>query len=330
LRENFADLHQESKALLGLTAADLIIDIGSNDGTLLGNFKEGGYRVLGIEPSHASDIANAKGITTLMTYFSLETAEKVRQEQGPAKLVTAANVFAHIGNVHAIVDGIVHLLDPRGTFISESHYLLDLLETVQYDTIYHEHLRHYSLTSLTHLFQSHGLEIYHVKRIPTHGGSIRVYAAKKGTHPVDSTVGELLAKEKSAGLVDGSAMKNFRERVIASKLGLHALLNEIKARGAKVYGIGAPSRASTLINYVGIDDGLVDCVLEVKGSHKIGKYIPGTRIPVLEESKLYTDQPDYALLFSWHITDELAANLRKKGYKGKFISPLPVPRILEA
>ncbi len=210
-------------------------------------------------------------------------------------------------------------------FISESHYWLALVETLQYDTIYHEHLRHYTLGSLSYLLAAHGLEVIHAKRIPTHGGSIRVYATRKGAREVRPTVAALLADERAALTPD--ALARFRRGVVASKLGLYALLKDVKARGERVYGIGAPSRASTLINYVGLDDGILDCVLEVEGSHKIGKYVPGTLIPVLHERKLFEDQPEYALLLSWHIADELMPKLTANGFKGSYIVPLPTPRI---
>lgn len=329
LRSNFSDLQQESAELLGLTKDKLVVDIGSNDGTLLSNFQEAGYPVLGIEPSQAGDVARSRGIDTLKTYFNREIACKVAAERGKAQVITAANVFAHIGDIHSVVDGIVELLGPRGVFISESHYLLDLVETLQYDTVYHEHLRYYHLGSLINLLEGHGMEVFHVKRIPTHGGSIRVYSARKGEREILASVSKLLAEEREKGLEDGSGLVDFRERVIRSKLDLYELLAPLKRAGARVYGIGAPSRASTLINYVGLDDGIVDCVMEVKGSHKIGKYVPGSRIPVLEESKLFSDQPEYALLLSWHIADELAQNLRRSGYKGKFILPLPIPCVID-
>ena len=328
LRENFADLHRQVVQHYGLGPEDLVVDIGSNDGSLLINFKEGGHRVLGIEPSQAGDVANGKGIETLITYFNMDTARKVRADYGPAKVVTAANVFAHITDVHAIVDSIVALLADDGLFISENHYLLDLLKTVQYDTIYHEHLRYYALGSLKALFDSHGLEIVRIQRIPTHGGSIRVYSTRKGVHPVDASVAEQMREEDDFGLTDGRAFDDFRRNVVQSKLDLHALLAGIAKEGGRVYGIGAPSRASTLINYVGLDDGIMAAVMETSSSHKIGKYIPGTIIPVLDEAKLMEDQPEYALLLSWHIADELIAILQRKGFKGRFIVPLPTPRIV--
>ncbi len=329
LRSNFADLRVESENLLELTKDKLVIDIGSNDGTLLSNFHESGYPVLGIEPSQAADVAMSRGINTLKTYFNRDIARKVAAERGKAQLITAANVFAHIGDIHSVVDGIVELLDENGVFVSESHYLLDLVDTVQYDTIYHEHLRYYSLGSLQYLLAAHGLEVFHIKRIPTHGGSIRVYSARKGERKILPSVQEQLAEEGRRGIPDGSGLKDFRHRVIRSKNDLYELLAPLKRAGARIFGIGAPSRASTLINYVGLDDGILDAVMEVSSSHKLNKYVPGTRIPVLDESLLFKDQPEYALLLSWHIAEELATNLRKGGYKGKFITPLPEPRILD-
>lgn len=328
LRSNFADLCAEAVPLVGLAQGDLVIDIGSNDGTLLGNFKEAGFRVLGIEPSQAGDVARSRGIDTLTAYFGGETARAVKAQHGTARLITAANVFAHIGGIHEVVAGIVDLLASDGVFVSESHYLVDLVETLQYDTIYHEHLRYYHLGSLKRLLEQHGLEVFHVKRIPTHGGSIRVYAARAGSRSVLPSVAERLADEEARGIANGAALADFRARVLQSKLELYRLLAPLKRENARIYGIGAPSRASTLINYAALDDGILDCVLEISTSHKLGKYIPGTRIPVLDEEKLFAEQPEYAMLLSWHIADELVANLRKKGYRGRFIVPLPEPRIV--
>ena len=328
LRENFSELYQECKTMIAMGPDDLIVDIGSNDGTLLRSFRDGGHRVQGIEPTLSGNIANECGIPTMISFFGADAVEKVQTEHGLARVVTAANVFAHIENIHAIVENILLLLDDQGVFISESHYLMSLLETLQYDTIYHEHLRYYSLHSLQYLLAAHGLEVIHAKRIPTHGGSIRVYAARVGQYSVRKSVSDILNQEKDVGL-NVKQFEEFKDRVVLSKLQLYGLLLEIKQKGGTIYGIGAPSRASTLINYVGLDDGILDCVVEIKGSHKIGKYAPGTLIPVVEESLLFEEQPDYALMLSWHIADELIPKLVQKGYQGKFIVPLPVPRIIE-
>lgn len=328
LRDNFANLYREVDDLLELAATDLIVDIGSNDGTLLANF-HGKHRVLGIEPSQAGDVARGRGITTHTGYFCHDLGKTLRAEHGPARVVTACNVFAHIDNVHDVVDGILAMLAPDGVFVSENHYLGGLLKTLQYDTIYHEHLRYYALGSLETLFRAHGLEVFHVTPIPTHGGSIRVFAARQGTHPVRQSVQDMRAQEREAGIDNGSALRDFAARTHASKLELMALLAGLKRDGARIYGVGAPSRASTLVTYTGLDESIVACVLEVDGSNKLNKYMPGTRIPVLSETMLFKDQPEYALLLSWHIADEIMGNLRKKGFRGRFIVPLPEPRVVD-
>lgn len=324
LRDNFADLYIESTKLINLKSNDLVIDIGSNDGTLISNFKT--HKVLGITPEDIGKIAIKNGIPTILSYFTDTVTKKVLKEYGKAKIITAANVFAHIENVHGVIKNILKLLNEDGVFISESHFLFSLLKMTQYDTIYHEHLRYYSLHSLRYLLSMHGLEIFHAKKIPSHGGSIRVYAARKNTYPIKNTVIKLLAEEKNT-VTSKNSFNQFKKNVVFSKLKLYNLLFNIKRKNQLIYGISAPSRATTLISYVGIDEEIINCVLEIKGSHKIGKYIPGTLIPVFEESKLYRDQPDYAILFSWHIAKELMPKLVKNGFRGDFIIPLPTPHI---
>lgn len=327
LRDNFAQLYKEASKLIHLKADDLVLDIGSNDGNLLSNFKDK-HRVLGITPEKIGTLAIEKGIPTIIDYFNDTSAEKIKKDWGLAKIITATNVYAHIENIDQITTNIISLLKPDGVFISESHYLFSLLKTLQYDTIYHEHLRYYSLHSLKYLLNKHGLEIFHAKRISPHGGSIRVYAARKGQYKVATSVKNLLNLEAE----DVTSYKNllmFRDKVVESKLRLYNLFYKIKKEGGKIYGISAPSRASTLINYTGIDDGIIDCVLEIPGSYKIGKYVPGTIIPILEETKLFSDQPEYALLLSWHIAKELMPKLKAKGFKGDFIIPLPKPKIVK-
>jgi hypothetical protein len=325
LRENFAQLYQEVMGLYPLSRTDLVVDIGANDGTLLSYF-QAGHRVCGVEPTSVCRLARDRGIPSVNRFFGRAAVDEVLRDYGSAKIISAANVFAHIENIHEIIECLLALLAPGGIFISESHYLLSLVETLQYDTIYHEHLRYYSLTSLRNLLETHGLEIFHARPIPTHGGSIRVYAARKGSFRVSPAVESILRLE--AENLSFERLLQFKDRVAASKLGLMALLKELKGHGGRIYAIGAPSRASTLVNHVGLDSNILDCVLEIAGSYKIDKYMPGTLIPVLEESKLFQDQPEYALLFSWHIADELIPKLRSKGYQGKFVVPLPEPRVV--
>jgi len=324
LRENFANLYTDTKKIVDLNKKDLIIDIGSNDGNLLSNFKNN-HKVLGVTPEKIGNIAIKRGIPTIIDYFNNKTVKKILNKHGKAKIITATNVFAHIDNINQIVKNILKTLKSDGIFISESHYLLPLIKTVQYDTIYHEHLRYYSLQSLNYLFKKHKLEIIDTKEIPTHGGSIRVYAARKGKFKISKNVKKQLNKEKK--YLNKKSFNQFKKNVVNSKIGLFNLINKIKNNNKTIYGVGAPSRASTLINYLGLDQDIIDCVLEINGSYKIGNYIPGTKIPILNENILKREKPDYLILFSWHIKNELKRNLKRKGFKGKFIIPLPKPKI---
>ena len=325
LRENFKELYKECSKIIKLDTNDLIIDVGSNDGNLLNNFKTN-HRVLGVTPENIGKIAIKKGINTLIKYFDKKTSKHILNRFGKAKVITATNVFAHIENVNDLMGNVLRILKTDGIFITESHYLMPLLKEVQYDTIYHEHLRYYSLLSLKYLFNKYNLSIFHAKKIPTHGGSIRVYAARKGKFKTYASVEKILSEEKK--FLNWKNFNKFRNDVVKTKIDLYEILNKIVKKKCKVYGIGAPSRASTLINYLGLTNEIIQNVCEIDGSYKIGNYMPGTNIPIISEKKLYTEKPGYALLLSWHISKELIFNLRKKGFKGKFIIPLPKPRIV--
>lgn len=327
LRENFMELYKESSSLISINKQDLVVDIGSNDGNLLSNFKDN-HKVLGITPENEGKTAIKKGIPTIIDFFNAPVVANVIKKYGKAKVVTATNVFAHIENVNSVVQNILSLLTPDGVFISESHYVIPLLKTIQYDTMYHEHLRYYSLHSLQFLLEKHNLEIFHAKYIPTHGGSIRVYASRKGKYPIKDSVKKILQDEKEH-ILDKKTFSTFRQRVISSKIQLYKILNKIRKNKKRVYGISAPARSTTLIHYTGLDENLLECIVEVAGSNKIGKYVPGTLIPIFEEAKLMKDQPDYALLLSWHIAKELMPKLKKFGFKGDFIIPLPTPKIVK-
>ncbi len=325
LRDNFQELYQEVRKNFNFKKKSLIIDIGSNDGNLLSNFKHD-FKVLGITPEKIGKIAIKKGISTLLKYFNLKTSEHIVKKFGKAKIITATNVFAHIDNLNEIMVGIKNCLDKDGIFISESHYLIPLLKSVQYDTVYHEHLRYYSLNSLNYLFKKYKLEIFDAKEIRSHGGSIRVYCARKGKYKIRSSVNKILNREKK--YFNHKEFARFNKNVLKSKLNLLKILATIKNKGANVAGVSAPSRAATLINYVGIDHNILNCIYEIKGSYKINSFMPGTLIPVVEEKINMLKKNDYLLLLSWHISKELINNLKRKGYKGKFIIPLPYPKII--
>lgn len=321
LRDNFADLAREAKEQLELKPGDHILDIGSNDGTLLAEFQNLGMKVLGIEPTNIADIANNNGIPTLNAFFSQNLASEIAKE-GKVDLITCTNCFAHIPNVHLVTRGIKKLLKPDGIFISENHYLIDLLNGLQYDTIYHEHLRYYSMASLVNLFDQHGLEIFHIKKIPPHGGSIRVYTRKTKSAPIDKENLGFYCEEKDHLRRDKlDLLESFKDRVLQSRRDLVSTVHRLKTQG-RVVGIGAPSRASTVINYCRLDVDLIDYVAEKTGSLKIGHYMPGTRIPVVDEKRLFEEQPETAIIFSWHIAAEIEAKLRANGYKGQIVKPI--------
>lgn len=322
LRDNFTDLAAETQKLFLCDHHGLVVDIGSNDGTCLNEFAKLGYRVQGVEPTDARLLAEARHIPTLPSFFNKKAASDVVSWRGKAAVVTASNVFAHVPDPHEFIENAKSLLIPMGVIILENHYLRDLLATVQFDTIYHEHLRFYDLTSLQYLLKMHGLEVVRVKRTDIHGGSIRTYVAEAGKYPVDASVGDLLKEEEVPYL-----WRDFSGRMIASKFCLMEYVANLMLAD-KIYGIGAPSRAVTLTHYMGLDHNVLDCVCEVPSSRKIGNYLPGTRIPIVDEKTLYTDQPSNALLLSWHIADDLIPRIREKGFKGKFIVPLPELRVV--
>ena len=325
LRDNFSNLRDQVNKMNFLKKNDLVIDIGSNDGNLLSNFKDI-YRVLGVTPETIGKIAIKKGIPTIIGYFDDQTAKIIKKRHGKAKLITATNVFAHISEVNKLVQNIKKCLKPNGVFISESHYLLSLLETNQYDTIYHEHLRYYSITSLRNLFSKHGLEIFKVEKINTHGGSIRVYASRKKINKIDSSVKKLSNKEKNLE----KKLFTFKNKIKKTKVNFYKILSRIYENNInlKIAGISAPSRSTTLINYLGLDENIIEYIFEVKGSKKIGNYVPGTKIKIIEEKIQNLKKFDYLIIFSWHIKKDLIKILKKKGYKGKFIIPLPEPKII--
>jgi len=325
LRDNFAELSNECEKLIDFNSKDLIVDIGSNDGNLLSNFKK--IRRLGVTPENIGKLAIKKGIPTLLKYFDRKTVNLIKKKYGKAKIITATNVFAHIDNIIELMHNVLTVLKDDGVFVTESHYLMPLIKDLQYDTIYHEHLRYYSLTSLKNIFDKFKLEIIHAKEIPTHGGSIRVYVAKKNNYKKSKIVKKILNKEKK--LLNWKKFLEFRDQVVSSKLQLLALIKKIKDKKKSIYGVGAPSRATTLINYTGLTKEIVDCICEVNNSYKVGHYMPGTNIPVVSEKIIFKKKPEYLLLLSWHISKELINSLRKKGYKGKFIVPLPSPRIID-
>ena len=326
LRDNFKELSDHLFNQKFISKNDLILDIGSNDGNLLSNFKNKS-KVLGITPENIGKKAIRKGIPTIIDYFNKKTANQIKRKFGKCKIITATNVFAHIDNVNDVVQNIKKILDTKGIFVSESHYLPSLIETLQYDTIYHEHLRYYSVTHLKKLFAKNDMEIFDIKKIKTHGGSIRVFACNKNKYKIRKSVKSILKYEKK--MLTEKNLRKFTLKIFENRVKLLNLLQKIKKNNKSVMAIGAPSRSTTLIHFAGINSDLCKYIFEIEGSHKIGKFVPANNIKIISEKFLNKLKPDYLLMFSWHINETLIKKLKNKGYKGKFIIPLPSPKIIK-
>lgn len=307
-----------------------VLDVGSNDGSLLRCYSDLGCDVYGIEPTQAADVANANGVKTLKAYFDAQSVHKVRSEIGKVSLVTATNVFAHIPDPMQILADISEILEDDGLFVSENHYLPDLIDQLQIDTIYHEHLRYYTVASIEELLNRGGFDLIKVQKIGSHGGSVRIWAARKGIMPIDTSVAEFKETEMQAGINDGSFIPAFEVSVKVWRNELCTLITSLNMKGAKIGGIGAPSRAVTLISYVGLNHNDLFAIGEKTGSKKIGKRIPTTKIPIIDEAEILNAKPTHLLLLSWHMGDDLMTNLRSKGFEGDFIVPLPMPRVVKA
>ena len=321
-------LASETVKRFGLMSDDLMVEIGSNDGALLEAFQKKGVRILGVDPTDVIKIAIDKALPTLSKFFNEEVAAEIVETVGKAKVITALNTFAHVSSLDSVVRGISRLLTDDGVFISENHYVLDLIKELQYDFIYHEHSRYYSLRSLVFLFDRFDMDVFDIERIPTHSGSIRVFACQRGSYPVSNSVTALLKEEEAFGLLDLNTYREFARKVRNHQKNFRDMLEDIRAKGKTIAGLTFPARAVTLLNSGGIGPETICYITEM--SHlKIGKFSPGTHIKVVDQKILFgEDAPDYGLLLSWHIRDELIPRCKQKGFRGKFIIPLPTPHLL--
>lgn len=309
---------------LGIAPNSLCVDIGSNDGTLLTGFKLMGMRALGVEPTNIAKIAREENqIETIQAFFTEELAKQMARDYGKAKVMTATNVFAHMATLGEVMRGISQLLDSDGVFITESHYLLDVIEKNQFDTVYHEHIRTYSLRALVKLFEYYGMEVFHVQRADRYGGNIRAYAARKGVRPTTPAVHDLLKLEVERGLFDPATYVAFRNRVNEARDQMMELAYTARKSGQSFVGNSCPGRCSTLINYYGITRELMPYLAEQPTSLKLGLHLPGKHIPVVPNQRLIDEQPDYVVLMAWHYADPIMKQLRARGLKSKFIVPLP-------
>ncbi len=327
LRKNFDALAGEMFDTGYYQQGDLVVDIGSNDGTLLEQFKKRGALVLGVEPTGAAQEARRADIRTLQEFFTKKTVSTIKEKYGVPQIITATNVFAHIVDLSTLLNNIKHCMGKNSVFVSESQYLVDIIEKVEFDTVYDEHLRYYSLKPMIRMFSMHGMSLVDAEHISAAGGSIRVYA-KTGNHAMSKRAKELLKKEQRLGLYKRATLAAFARQAHRAKNDLMALLLKQKRNGKTIAALTSAGRSNTLLNFAKIDTTLIDYIGEKKSSPKIGLYTPGSHIPVVDEFRIIEKQPDYLLVLSWHIGAELIQIMRKMGYKGKFIIPLPNPRIV--
>lgn len=330
LCEHLMLLTQEITRKLDLPKKSLCVDVGSNDGTLLSSFRDQGMRTLGVEPTNMAKTARKENkIVTMQNFFCEDVAKEIVKNHGHAKVITFTNVFAHVSSLGEVMRGLKRLLDTDGVVVSESQYLLDVFERNQFDQIYHEHVRIYSLKSLVKLFPYYGMEVFDAKRTTTREGSIRIYAGRKGKHPISPEVKRLLQAEERAGLFKPAAWAKFKAQVEESRNKFLELAYAAKKKGHRLVADSCPTRGVVVMNYYGLNTGLIPYVAQLPGTEKVGKYMPGTHNPIVSNEILLKEKPEYVLILAWHFADFIVKNWRAKGLKSKFIVPLPKFRIIE-
>jgi len=315
----------------GLDSESCVVEVAANDGYLLQYFKEKGIPCLGIEPTKSTaTAAREKGIDIVEKFFGINLAKKLAKEEKHADLMVANNVLAHVPDINDFVEGFSILLKPNGIATFEFAYLLNLVAQDQFDTMYHEHYSYLSLTSVKSVFEKHGLVIFDVEQLPTQGGSLRVFVCKTGTklHPVSSRVKELLDIEGKAGMKTVTYYTGFQGRVDKIKNDFLIYLISEKKKGKKVIGYGAAAKGNTLLNYAGVRKDLMAFVVD-KNPDKQGKYLPGSRIPIVDESHIRSFKPDCIIIFPWNIKEEIMTQLSYvKDWGGKFVTAVPELKIL--
>jgi SAM-dependent methyltransferase len=319
------------RSRLELRPNSLVVELGSNDGYLLQHFLALGQRVLGIEPAaNVAAAACTKGVPTRVAFFGTTVAKEVAAEQGHADLIVANNVLAQVPQLNDFVAGIAHLLAPGGVATIEVPHLGRLIAENQFDTIYHEHFSYFSLVTVQRIAAANGLQPIDVEMLPTHGGSMRVYLARKGTkRPVSSRVGELMAEERREGLESLSGYADFAERVRRTKRSLLAALIAAKAEGKRICGYGAPGKGNTLLNYCGIGPDFLDFTVD-RNPYKHGLYTPGQHVPIKPVEAIDAAKPDYILILPWNLKQEIVEQMRHVGaWGGKFIVPIPESVIID-
>lgn len=330
-RAHFMEYARELTERFGLSSEHLVVDVGSNDGILLKPLRDRGVRVLGVEPAQRiADLARADGIETMTAFFDPACAREIRAAHGPAHVVTANNVFAHTPDLVAFATAAKHLLTDNGVFVFEVQYLEDLLANNLFDIVYHEHLCYYHLTPLVPFFARLGMEVFNVRRIPVHGGSIRVFVQRAGgPHARTAGLDAFLKEERQAGLETHAPLAAFADRVERNKRRLHDLLDPLRAAGKRIVGYGAPAKATTLLYTFGIGAETLDYIVDDDRTFKQGRFMPGSHIPIVSPDRLYEDHPDYALILAWNFAEPIMKNhARFTEQGGHFIIPVPEPRII--
>jgi SAM-dependent methyltransferase len=315
---------------LGLGANDLVVEVASNDGSLLKRFRDRGVRTLGVEPArNIAERARADGIETVDRFFDSKCADDVRERFGPASAVIGNNVLAHVDGPVDFLRGMKRLLGPRGLAVVEVPELAEFVERGEYDTVYHEHLSYFSVTSLMRVAEEAGLRIVRVDRVKVHGGSVRVWSAPaERAREHAPAVRELAAREREAGVTSLERLREFARGVEAQRAELLELLRRLKREGKSVAGYGAPAKGNTMLNYCGITTELLPYTVD-KSPLKVGLFTPGSHIPVLPVATLLERQPDYCVILAWNFADEVMrqqAEYARRG--GRFVVPIPRPRVL--
>ena len=328
MKAHFRDLAESVIRKFSLPKASLIVDIGSNDGTLLEAFKNCNMNVLGIEPAtNVADLAVSHGIDTINNWFTESLAEEIHSQRGHPSVILATNVFAHVHDVKGFVSGVNCLMGKESVFIIEVPYLVDMLNKIEFDTIYHEHLSYFAVRPLVTLFAMFGMEIVDIERINTHGGSLRVYV-EKGMKASSQSVINLRDIEVSSNLLTLEPYELFARNTHRIREELTHLLSDLKARGSTISGYGASAKSSILLNYCRIGTETLDYVSDTTPL-KQGRYTPGTHIPIHSEEHFHEFPPDYALLLAWNYADDiLKKEKRYRNAGGKFIVPIPKPQIV--
>ena len=310
----------------GLDTQSLVVEVAANDGYLLQYMKERGIPCLGIEPTASTaHAARAKGIDIRQEFFGVGLADQLVIEGKAADLVAANNVLAHVPDINDFVGGFARLLKPHGVATFEFPHLVRLVESCQFDTIYHEHFSYLSLTAVRGCFERNGLAIFDVEEIATHGGSLRVYAqrADTGIHPVNPSVARLLQREAAAGMLSPGYYEGFQSRADRVKDDFMAFLIEAKRNGKRVAAYGAAAKGNTLMNYAGVRPDLIEFVVD-RNPTKQGKFMPGSRVPIVGEETLRQERPDYVVLLPWNLRDELKAQLAYiADWAGQFVTAVP-------